>query len=183
MSGLHELTVFLLAEVVQAQAARTKSVGRPKDCRYDSGMIRTLELSDLPRLVELCAEHAAFEKASYDKLGKGERLEQAVFCDAPRLFVWVAVQENVVGYASMTLDFSTWDAAPFAYLDCLYLQPSARGGGMGQQLLEVVVAFARSKNCRNVQWQTPNWNVDAQRFYLRQGATQSSKERFILPLN
>ncbi|MGL4610331.1 MAG: GNAT family N-acetyltransferase [Trueperaceae bacterium] len=146
-------------------------------------LIRSLEPSDLPHLVELCAEHAAFEKAAYDKLGKEHMLEAAIFSDTPRLFVWIAAQEkNIVGYASATLDFSTWDAHVFAYLDCLYVQPSARNKSIGQALLDAVVVFARGKQCHNVQWQTPTWNVDAQRFYRRRNAMQLSKERFILTL-
>lgn len=147
-------------------------------------VIRPVDLDDVDDLVELCAEHAAFEKAAYDKVGKKERLEAAIFCDTPRLFVWVVVvQDNLVGYASMTLDFSTWDAFPFAHLDCLYLQPSARSKGFGLTLFQTVIDFAESKKCHNLQWQTPVWNKDAQKFYARLGAVQSSKERFILPLN
>ena len=147
-------------------------------------LIRRLEPSDLPCLVKLCAEHAAFEQADYDPTGKVEKLEGAIFSDTPSLFVWVAVQENVlVGYASATLDFSTWDAARFAYLDCLYLQARVRSQGAGKKLLETVIEFSKSKDCNNVQWQTPVWNVDAQRFYSRFGTVQKTKERFILPLD
>jgi len=148
-----------------------------------STLIRPLERADLPQLLPLCAEHAAFESARFTPVGTAERLERAVFCDPPRLFVWVAARAEVLlGYASMTLDFSTWDAAPFAHLDCLYLQPLARSQGIGRRLLEAVVAFARSQGCPEVQWQTPHWNEDAQRFYRRTGAAQSQKVRFVLTL-
>lgn len=146
-------------------------------------LIRKLEPSDLPCLIKLCAEHAAFEQASYDVTGKVKKLEGAIFSDTPSVFVWVAVQQNVlVGYASATLDFSTWDAAPFVHLDCLYLQAQVRSQGVGKKLLETVIDFAKSKHCVNVQWQTPVWNVDAQKFYSHFGAVQKAKERFILPL-
>lgn len=146
-------------------------------------LIRPVNQTDLADLVDLCAEHAAFEKAAYDRAGKQERLGAAIFADTPRLFVWVVVaQDSLVGYASVTLDFSTWDAFPFAHLDCLYLQPSWRSKGLGAKLLQTVIDFAKSKNCHNLQWQTPIWNKDAQRFYARLGAVQSSKERFILSL-
>jgi GNAT superfamily N-acetyltransferase len=146
--------------------------------------IRVLEPSDLPCLVKLCAEHAAFEQASYDVMGKEEKLAKVIFADATRLFVWVAEQQNrLVGYASVTLEFSTWDAATFAHLDCLYLQEHARSQGTGKKLLETVLDFARSKGCVNVQWQTPVWNIEAQKFYAQFGVTQHSKERFILSLH
>ena len=148
-----------------------------------SARVRPLEHADLPQFLLLCAEHAAFESARFTLTGSAERLERAVFCDPPRLFVWVAAQDEVLlGYASVTLDFSTWNAAPFAHLDCLYLQPLARSQGIGRRLLEAVVAFARAQGCPEVQWQTPHWNEDAQRFYRRTGAAQSQKVRFVLTL-
>ena len=148
-----------------------------------SALVRPLERRDLPQLLLLCAEHSAFKSAHFTSVGKAEGLERAVFCDPPRLFVWVAARAEVLlGYASVTLDFSTWDAAQFAHLDCLYLQPLARSQGLGRRLLEAVVAFARSQGCPEVQWQTPHWNEDAQRFYRRTGAVQSQKVRFVLTL-
>jgi L-amino acid N-acyltransferase YncA len=100
-----------------------------------TALIRKLEPADLPRLVNLCTEHAAFEGANYDREGKVEKLEGAIFSGTPHLFVWVAVQQDVlVGYASVTLDYSTWEAATFAHLDCLYLQQQVRSQGIGKRL-------------------------------------------------
>lgn len=145
--------------------------------------VRRVVPRDLPRLVELCAEHAAYERATFTPSGQLERLERALFAEAPRLHAWVAEQDDtVIGYATATLDYATWEAAPFAHLDCLYLRPEVRGKGVGARLLAEVITLAKQEGCINVQWQTPPWNTSAIRFYERQGAASFPKRRFTLPL-
>ncbi len=139
--------------------------------------------TDLEALVELCAEHAAFEEAKYEKTGKLEALKTAIFSASPRLYVWVIEDAGqLVGFASLTLDYSTWDAAEFAHLDCLYLKTEYRAKGLGQALFSAALEFARQRGCINLQWQTPTWNKAAIGFYNRQGAGSKSKQRFVLPI-
>lgn len=145
--------------------------------------IRQVQPKDLEQLLLLCAEHAAYEKQAYDPTGKLESLQQAIFGQIPRLFVWVVVNEqHLLGFAAVTLDFSTWDAAQFAHLDCLYLQEAARAKGIGAAIFKTVLEFASSRGCINLQWQTPEWNTLAIRFYERQGATAKTKKRFKHPV-
>ncbi len=132
-------------------------------------------------LAALCAEHAVYERLPYDAQGHAGRLQQAL--QAGRLQVWLAEQTGqAVGYASVTLDFATLTALPYAHLDCLYLQARARGRGLGQALMHSAITFARVQGCANLQWQTPDWNGGAIAFYARSGATQAAKQRFVLAL-
>jgi hypothetical protein len=55
-----------------------------------------------------------------------------------------------------------------------------RGIGTGAALLAVVRRFAHDQRCIELQWQTPDWNQDAARFYRREGAFELSKTRFVL---
>lgn len=87
-----------------------------------------------------------------------------------------------MGYASATLDFSTLAGAPFLHLDCLYLEPAARGLGLGGELLVEVVGYARAQGCTQLQWQTPVWNADAIRFYDRLDAIRQEKYRYTMAL-
>jgi GNAT superfamily N-acetyltransferase len=145
--------------------------------------IRRLEPEDLPELIELCTEHAAYERQVYDPRGKLEALKTAIFGVSPRLFVWVATdQSSLLGFASLTFDYSTWDAAEFAHLDCLYLRQAARSQGTGAALLKIAFEFACTRGCLNMQWQTPDWNARAIVFYQRFGANFETKQRFFLPI-
>ncbi|HYF62799.1 MAG TPA: GNAT family N-acetyltransferase [Herpetosiphonaceae bacterium] len=136
---------------------------------------------DINSLIDLCAEHAAYERAPYDPRGKGERLMRALFAAEPRLHAWVAEQGGrLVGYATASREFSTWDAAPFLHMDCLYLREAVRGAGAGKLLVREIARLARALGCANVQWQTPDWNERAHSFYRRLGAEGKPKVRFCL---
>ncbi len=141
--------------------------------------VRTVTPDDIPALIELCAEHAAYEKASYSSEGKAEKIQQALF--SQRFYAWVIEgTEGLVGYATATLEFSTWDADYFLHMDCLYLKESVRGQGLGEKLVCEVAKLAKEKACVNVQWQTPDWNKRAMKFYERLGASSKNKVRFFL---
>jgi GNAT superfamily N-acetyltransferase len=141
--------------------------------------IRPIQPQDLEQLVQLCAEHAKYERQTYNPNGKLVALEKTILGDAPKAFIWVVAEEQkLLGFASLTLDFSTWDAAEFAHLDCLYLQPETRGKGIGKALFQAVLEFSVNRNCLNLQWQTPDWNTSAIAFYEHLGASRKNKQRF-----
>ncbi|QHI34668.1 dTDP-fucosamine acetyltransferase [Kordia antarctica] len=141
--------------------------------------IRFATEEDIPQIIELCAAHAEFEQASYDATGKAEELKKHLFIaknDVKCLVV--EMNKELVGYATFIKQFSTWDANFYVYLDCLFMNEKARNLGIGLQLMEEIKAYAKNEECSVIQWQTPNFNVNAIRFYKRLGATSKSKERF-----
>ena len=145
--------------------------------------IRNCEIADVPKLVVLCQKHAEFEKADYSLDGKEEGLKKALFNKQPKLYcLVVATKETIIGYVSYTFDFSTWDAAPFMYMDCLFLEEEARSFGIGEILIDTLKKIGREKKCINLQWQTPQFNERAIKFYHRIGGTGKDKVRFTLDL-
>lgn len=135
--------------------------------------------ADLPALVALCEAHADYERAGPVAADLAERLHPALFGPEPRLgcLVLAGPDGELAGYATFTRDFSTWSGAEYTHLDCLYLTPAHRGRGWGHLLLEAVVAAAGGGE---LQWQTPEWNTGAQRFYERLGARPATKIRYTL---
>lgn len=146
-------------------------------------VVRRVRRDDLDTLVALCGEHALYEKASHDAAGKAEALSRALFSTPARLHAWVVESAGeLIGYATATLEFSTWQVGEFLHMDCLFVRAGRRGSGAGAALLQAVRDFAGRTGCREMQWQTPEWNVDAMRFYRRFGAVDKAKRRFFLPL-
>jgi len=143
-------------------------------------MIRSLQAEDLDSLMALIQEHADYERSSFNPSGKRERLENAIFL-SKKLHCWV-VESNgrVEGFVSFTFDYSTWDAADFIYMDCLYLREHLRGAGIGTEILQRLRLLALQKGCKNIQWQTPVFNESGIRFYEKNGAQSSRKVRFFL---
>ena len=151
--------------------------------RDQATSIRRATHDDIDRLVELCAEHAVFEKADYDPTGKAAALASMLTPPAPdlepRLRIWVVDEgRGAVGFVSVGREASTWQAQDYLHMDCLYLRPEARNRGLGRALLQVVADKARVLGLTEIQWQTPAWNEGAIRFYRHQGAVCIEKLRF-----
>jgi len=146
-------------------------------------LIRNCKSDDLSALVDLCQKHADYECASFSTIEKVDKLKKALFNEQPKLFCLVVeINETIAGYASYTIDFSTWNASPFMYMDCLYLEEETRGFGIGEVLIAKLKQIAKAKNCINIQWQTPAFNERAVKFYKRIGGTGKEKVRFSLDL-
>ena len=142
-------------------------------------VVRDAEPGDLPAIARLCRAHALYEGADPPLPKQAERLARLLFTTPPRLWCLVAADgEELVGYATWSLECSTWRAAEFAHLDCLYLEEAIRSRGLGRLLLERVAARAAEVGATHLEWQTPAWNAGAIRFYERLGAAGRDKKRF-----
>lgn len=89
---------------------------------------------------------------------------------------------TVAGYAACSEEFAFWDARHYLHMDCLYLAEEARGHGLGAALMAAVAGLARELGLEHVEWQTPDWNEGAIRFYDRLGATGRPKQRYAWPV-
>ncbi|MGW7271442.1 HAD-IA family hydrolase [Streptomyces sp. NPDC054864] len=161
------------------EGASAHSGSRP---RTGEARVRRARPADLPRIVELVAEHAAYEKGAPPAPGLDRRLGELLFgVPDPRLRCLVAELPGggeVVGYATCAPEISTWDGAEYLHMDCLFLRDGHRGLGLGELLTDAVAAEARALGLTEVQWQTPAWNEGAIRFYGRIGAEAKEKLRF-----
>lgn len=146
-------------------------------------LIREFEERDIQKLVQLCERHARYEGASYDCTNKEKLLLNALTSATPPLkCLIVEVRQQVIGYTTYGLNFSTWEAKYFLHMDCLYLDEGFRGFGIGNEIISRLKAQAKHLGCELLQWQTPTSNVDAIRFYNRLGAISLDKKRFFLNL-
>lgn len=144
-------------------------------------IIRFIQKSDVKELVNLCKLHADFEKADFDSTNKEEQLNNHLFSDNPTLYCLVVEKESkIIGYATYMKQFSTWDASFYIYMDCLFMKEEARGFGIGESLINQIKIEAKKLNCNLIQWQTPDFNTEAMRFYYRIGGISKTKERFFL---
>ncbi|MFI6444250.1 GNAT family N-acetyltransferase [Kitasatospora sp. NPDC050543] len=145
--------------------------------------VRQAVPADLAEVEVLAGEHAAYERAAPPAEGLAALLAAELFERAePRLGCLVAELPGggLAGYATCTTEFSTWEGRPYLHLDCLYLREEHRGLGLGAELMAAVLAEARARGLRQVQWNTPVWNEGAIRFYDRLGATRKEKQRYSL---
>ncbi len=144
-------------------------------------MIRDAPPEDAAALLQLIRDHAVYEQ-SHAVLSV-EALRHLLEMPKPPTSLIVAEEDGVlVGYAALTFDYSLWRGEEYGHLDCLFVRDGLRGRRIGERLLSGVKARARAAGARQLEWQTPDWNEGAVRFYRREGGTASLKMRFSLDL-
>jgi len=145
--------------------------------------IRFARETDIHSIIELCQLHAIYEKAEYSKKGKAHQLSKDLFSKAPKLYCLVVEIDNkLIAYATYMKQYATWDAGDYIYMDCLYVIEGFRSQGVGEKLMSRIKEEGAKIGCNIIQWQTPDFNKRAIKFYERIGASSKSKERFFLKI-
>jgi GNAT superfamily N-acetyltransferase len=134
--------------------------------------IRPVRPDDVPAVVAMVHELAAFEEAAKQCHLTAGQLHEALFRPGAALFGHVAEAEDrsLQGVALWFLDFSTWEGVHGIYLEDLYVRPQARGGGLGRALLAELASVCVERGYRRLDWWVLHWNP-ARAFYAGLGAT------------
>ena len=134
-------------------------------------VIRKAEPRDVPRILELIRELAAYEKAPEQAVATEADLLVDGFGPAPRYFCLMADWEGApAGLAFYFHNYSTWQGRWGLYLEDLFVRPEHRGRGIGKALLVELARIAVREGCGRFQWQVLDWNTPAIEFYERLGA-------------
>ncbi|NJW52227.1 GNAT family N-acetyltransferase [Salinimicrobium oceani] len=133
--------------------------------------IRDARKEDMPAVLELIKELAAFEKEPDAVITTVETLEKEGFGAQPLFHVFVAeVDGKIEGMALVYYRFSTWKGRTL-HLEDLIVREEKRGTGLGNALYRKVIEYARSQDLKRVEWVVLDWNKHAIDFYERSGAT------------
>ena len=139
-------------------------------------MIRPAGPADVPTILSLIHELAAYERAPDQVRATGQQLHNALFGPDAVASCLLATEGPagqdgpVVGFALWFRTFSTWNGTASIYLEDLFVKPDARGGGHGRALLTELAAIAVERGYGRVEWSVLNWNEPAHGFYRRLGA-------------
>jgi GNAT superfamily N-acetyltransferase len=87
-----------------------------------------------------------------------------------------------VGFATLYWTFSTLSASPIGLMNDLYVDPQARGGGVGAALIEACGAECAARGVAILEWETAPDNHRAQALYDRLGAQRSEWFAYTLAL-
>jgi GNAT superfamily N-acetyltransferase len=90
--------------------------------------------------------------------------------------------EQLIGYACLYWHFTSLVPAETVLMNDLYVEESARGGGVGRALIEASAAVARERGAHRLEWATAPDNVTARRLYDSTGAERSEWIEYELPL-
>ncbi len=133
--------------------------------------IRPATSADLPLIARLIRALAEYEKLAgevrFDEVVLGEKL----FGSRPYAEVVIGeVNGTAQGFALFFHNFSTFEGRPGIYLEDLFVQPEARGSGLGKALLSHLAALAVARDCARLEWSVLDWNAPAIGFYESLGA-------------
>jgi GNAT superfamily N-acetyltransferase len=73
----------------------------------------------------------------------------------------------LAGIAHYLFHPHAWTAKEVCYLQDLFVDPTARRGGVGRRLIEAVAMAARERGCYRLYWTTKEDNVAARSLYDR----------------
>ena len=134
--------------------------------------IRFATRADAAVIVDLIRELAVYERLEHLATATPGRIEQELFGERPSCECLIGeLDGQAVGFALFFHNFSTFLCRKGLYLEDLFVRPSARGTGMGKALLQRLAQIAVERDCGRFEWSVLDWNVDAQAFYQRMGAT------------
>lgn len=135
--------------------------------------IRPATPQDVPGILTMVHELAAFERLSHQVLATEADYEASLFGERPAAEALLAESESeggLCGYAIFFASFSTFLGRAGVWLEDLYVRPPHRGKGIGKALLRAVAAVARERGAGRCEWTVLDWNENAISLYERMGA-------------
>lgn len=135
-------------------------------------LIREATPADIPEILAMIHELAAYEKAPHEVVATPGLLRDALFGEDPAVFALMAEADGgeIVGFALWFRNFSTWLGRHGVYLEDLYIRPSHRGHGYGKALLQSLARIADERGYGRFEWWVLDWNTPAIEFYRSLGA-------------
>jgi GNAT superfamily N-acetyltransferase len=134
-------------------------------------MIRPTTQADVPAILGLLRELAAYEKLSHACVATEDDFLTHLFGPNPAAEALVADLDGaIVGYALWFRSFSTFLAKPGIYLEDVYVQSAHRGKGIGKSFLRHLAQLAIDRNYGRIEWSVLDWNAPSIAFYRSLGA-------------
>lgn len=126
---------------------------------------------ELPLVLSLIRELAAYEKLSHEVAATEAMIEAALFSDSPRLFCDIAEWNGEpAGFAVWFVNFSTFAGRFGVYLEDLFVRPQHRRNGIGKALLAYLAKECVENGWVRLQWAVLDWNTTSIEFYKTLGA-------------
>ena len=138
---------------------------------------RKISAADLPSVLALMQEFAAYEDlAEYCTVNEA-RLHSAMFGDGAFVEGLIATdKEQSIGYALFYPCFGSFRGERGLYLEDIYVKPEYRRSGTGLMLLKEIARTAKERGMERIDFQVLDWNKPAIDFYKKHGAVTNPDE-------
>jgi GNAT superfamily N-acetyltransferase len=141
--------------------------------------IETATENDMPQILRMIREFAAFAKMSEFCDVTEERLREALFGERPCVEGLIAfnVADKAVGYALFFENYASFHGQRGLYLEDLYVTQGARGQKVGEMLMKRLAGIAIERGAERIDWLVLVDNAPAIKFYEKLGASIDPNER------
>jgi GNAT superfamily N-acetyltransferase len=139
-------------------------------------LIRPATPADLPLILGFIRGLATYENLLHEVEATEEKLRTTLFGPRPAAECVLAFADGApAGFAIFFTNYSTFLARPGLYLEDLFVNPEARGRGIGKALLLHLAALANQRGCGRMEWSVLDWNQPAIDFYESLGAQRKTE--------
>ncbi|HEY7209098.1 MAG TPA: GNAT family N-acetyltransferase [Bryobacteraceae bacterium] len=140
------------------------------DAPYDLKIVPA-GADQIPLILSFIRKLAEYEKLAHEVVADEDSLREALFGARPAAeVVFAFLGEEPAGFAVYFTNFSTFAGRPGIYLEDLFVEPEARGRGIGKALLRYLARLAVERNCARFEWAVLDWNAPSIEFYKSLGA-------------
>lgn len=133
-------------------------------------LVRELQAKDLTAWTDLFRRYIDFYRAEVADDVIAATWQRIISkSDGMVGFIAETAEGQPLGIANVVFHASTWSPTAYCYLEDLFVDPAARGGGAGRALIEAVYAEADRRKATRTYWATASDNAVARRLYDRIG--------------
>ena len=138
-------------------------------------LIRIGTINDLPQVLNLIKDLAAFENEPYEvEVTIAEMQNWGFGKDKIYDFFVIEIDNKIIGLALYYFKYSTWKGKCL-FLEDIIVKENVRNKGYGKKLFNAVVEVAKNTGVKRMEWQVLDWNKNAIEFYNKYQANLDSK--------
>lgn len=132
--------------------------------------IRDAVAADAALIVKFVADLAAYEKLSNEAKATEADILRDLFAADPKVFCEIAEWDGrPVGFTLWFYTYSTFQGRHGIWLEDLFVEPEARGLGIGKALLVNLAQRCVRERLGRFEWWVLDWNEPSMEFYKSQG--------------
>ena len=133
--------------------------------------IRQAGSEDFELVAAFIRKLAEYEKLAHEVRFDPDVLRGHLFGERPAAEVLIGEVDGVPsGFALFFQAFSTFEGKPGIWLEDLFVEPHARGSGLGRALLSRLAGLVVERGGARLEWAVLDWNELGKGFYRSIGA-------------
>ena len=138
--------------------------------------IRSATPDDTGLILELILALADYEKLLHEAVATENDLKRDLFGPQPRVFCEIAEHDGKpMGFALWFYTYSTFQGRHGIWLEDLFVDPEARGHGIGKALLVNLAQRCVREGLGRFEWWVLDWNTPSIDFYKSQGGVMQDE--------